>query len=77
MINLIKQFTACEMKNSRLMVINAMLWAGAILATSIVLKGSEQSEAIFWILLTTSTASFLYFQAENTQPEKDNKNHWI
>ena len=61
MTNLIQKIIACEKNNSSVPITNALLWAGVMIAMGILLRGSEQMEAGFWIIFTAATASILLF----------------
>ena len=65
MIALIKRVVDCEINNSsKMMMAHAIIWAAVMIASSLILKGSEQSESMFLIVLSGATASFLLSQNE-------------
>lgn len=55
------------------MIINSILWAAAMLASAIVLKGSGYYENIFFILFTLWMASFLMLPANREAIECERK----
>jgi hypothetical protein len=44
------------------LIVNALLWAGAMIGSALILKGTEYSEEILLLLLTLSTGSLLITQ---------------
>jgi len=46
-------------KSATIMIANALLWATALLASSIVLAGTGYAEKVFYILFTLWFASFI------------------
>jgi drug/metabolite transporter (DMT)-like permease len=43
------------------LITNALLWATAMIVSSVILKGTEYSEKMMYLLLALSTSSFLIF----------------
>ncbi|MEM7336329.1 MAG: hypothetical protein AAF490_29890 [Chloroflexota bacterium] len=62
MINSIKKAILCDLQNNRIMLAHSLVWAAVILAVSWILRESDQSEAVFLILITASSSSFLLVQ---------------
>jgi hypothetical protein len=48
-------------------IIQALLWAAAILGSAILLKGSEQKENVFFLLLMVSTVSVLTLSGKRSK----------
>ena len=44
------------------LIVNALLWAAAIIGSSLILKDTEYSEEMLYLLLTLSTGSLLITQ---------------
>ena len=44
------------------LIVNALLWATAIIVSSLILKDTEYSEEMLYLLLTLSTGSLLITQ---------------
>jgi hypothetical protein len=49
-------------KSAGIMIVNSILWAAALIASAILLKGSGYYENISFLLLTLWLASFLMLQ---------------
>ena len=47
------------MKSTTIQITNAFLWAAAMIGSSVILKGTEYSTDMLFLLLSLSTASFL------------------
>ena len=62
MTKLFKTLYQCEKSSTFLTIANALLWAAVILATSWVLRGTEQAETMFFITMTAATTSFLMIE---------------
>ena len=50
---------------------NSILWAAAMIASSLILRGTEQAVEIFFVLLVLATASFLMLQRGKTAIESE------
>jgi hypothetical protein len=48
-------------KSAITLIASSILWAAAMIGSSLVLAGTEYSEKVFYLLLTLSTSSFLMF----------------
>jgi hypothetical protein len=46
-------------KSTTSMIVNALLWAAAIIGSSLILAGTEYYWDMFYLLMALSTASFL------------------
>jgi hypothetical protein len=46
-------------KSTSNLITNALLWAAAMIGSALILKGTEHSEKLLYLLLTLSTTSFL------------------
>ncbi|MFK7803315.1 MAG: hypothetical protein AB8G95_16895 [Anaerolineae bacterium] len=65
MMNLIKKAWACEQENRAYWLLMGIFWASAILIGSWLSKGSGNEEAVFFILLTSSSSMFLFGNRKN------------
>ena len=59
-------------KSTTILVTNALLWAAAMIGSSVILKGTGYSEKMLYLLLTLSTGSILIFPNES----KSIKSEW-
>jgi hypothetical protein len=50
------------MKPTKIMLVNSILWAAAMLASAILLRGTGYYENIFMLLFTLWLASFLTYE---------------
>lgn len=60
MKTLIQKISACEKSSASITIANALLWAAVILIASWLSRGSEQSDALFILILCASTTAFLF-----------------
>ncbi len=60
MKNFIKKVYACEKESATQWIANALLWAAVIIIGAWLSRGSEHANALYFIILTASTAAFLY-----------------
>lgn len=59
MSNLIQKIYECEKASFDKTIINALLWAAVLIASSLIIKDSEQANSLFMILIVASTMSIL------------------
>ena len=49
-------------KSTTILITNALLWAAAMIGSSLILAGTEYSEKMLYLLLVLSTGSFLLLE---------------
>lgn len=59
-------------KSTTILITNALLWAVAMIGSSLILAGTEYSEKMLYLLLTLSTGSFLLLE----DSRKSIKSEW-
>lgn len=60
MSNLVKRIYQCEKNTNMVLIVNALVWAAVIILGSWLMRGSENADALFIVLLTGSTTMFLF-----------------
>ncbi len=60
MKSFIKKIYACEKESAIQGIFNALLWAAIIIIGSWLIRGSEHANALYFIILITSTTAFLF-----------------
>ena len=59
MSNLIKKVVQCETERNGVRLTNAIVWAAALIATSWLMRGNEQADALFLIMVAAATTALL------------------
>jgi len=52
-------------KSAKTVITSALLWAAAMIGSSLILRGTEYSEKMLYLLLALSTGSFLIFPRDD------------
>ena len=60
MNNIVKKIHNCEKENSAALIINALIWAAVLIISSWLTRGTEHADTLFIIILSASTAAFLF-----------------
>jgi hypothetical protein len=68
MKSLISKIYNCEKDGAAVGIANALVWAAVIIAASWLTRGSENADALYIIILSASTVSFLF-----TERQRKNK----
>jgi hypothetical protein len=59
MISLIKKVYQCETEKRMVQIVNALIWAVVMIATAWLMRGSEQADTVFLILLMGASTTLV------------------
>ena len=57
MSNLIKKVYQCEMEKGVAQIVNALIWATVMIVSSWLMRGSENADTLFFMLLAGATST--------------------
>ena len=59
MSNFIKKVVQCEIERKSVGLTHAIIWTAVLIATSWLMRGSEQADALFLIMVAAATTALL------------------